>query len=85
VAKKASAKGPRIHRESKGRRGKTVSVIEGLSMDDGQMKTLMKHIKSQLGTGGSLKHGMIEIQGDHREKILHILEKRGIVAKLSGG
>jgi len=49
------------------------------------LKVLQKELKSQLGTGGAVKDGCIEIQGDHREKLLLMLEKKGFKAKLSGG
>jgi translation initiation factor 1 len=77
--------GVRIRRESKGRGGKCVSVIDGLPLDEKGMKTLLKKLKGQLGTGGTVKGNCIEIQGDHREKLLLLLEKESHKAKLAGG
>ena len=77
--------GVRIRRESKGRGGKTVCVIDGLDLPDAQLKALLKRLKGQLGTGGAIKDGCLEIQGDHRDKLLALLEKEGIKAKLAGG
>ncbi|MDT8375107.1 MAG: translation initiation factor [Mariprofundaceae bacterium] len=77
--------GVRIRRESKGRGGKCVSVIDGLPLDGKGMKTLLKKLKGQLGTGGTVKDGCIEIQGDHREKLLLLLEQEGHRARLAGG
>jgi len=83
--KNPAKQGVRIRRESKGRGGKSVCVIGGLPLDNVELKVLQKKLKSQLGTGGSVKDGCIEIQGDHREKLLQILDKEGFKAKLSGG
>jgi len=80
-----SKQGVRIRRESKGRGGKNVCVIDGLPLDEKGLKALLKKLKGQLGTGGALKGGAIEIQGDHREKLLALLEKEGFKAKLAGG
>jgi len=77
--------GVRIRRESKGRGGKTVCIIDGLSLDQSAMKKLLKTLKSQLGTGGAVKADLLEIQGDHRDKLLLLLEKQGHQAKLAGG
>ncbi len=77
--------GIRIHRESKGRGGKCVSIIDGLPLDGKGMKTVLKKLKGQLGTGGTVKGNRIEIQGDHREKLLLLLEKEGHKARLAGG
>ncbi|MFQ5519082.1 MAG: hypothetical protein ACE5E3_03675 [Mariprofundus sp.] len=49
------------------------------------MKQLLKKLKSQLGTGGAVKNGMLEIQGDHREKLIELLEKHGYKSRLAGG
>ncbi|MCF7821393.1 MAG: translation initiation factor [Mariprofundaceae bacterium] len=77
--------GVRIRRESKGRGGKCVSVIDGLPLDEKEMKALLKKLKGQLGTGGTVKNACIEIQGEHREKLLPLLEKEGHKARLAGG
>lgn len=83
--KNSAKQGVRIRRESKGRGGKTVCVIEGLSLSGDGLKALLKGLKGQLGTGGAIKDGCIEIQGDHREKLLALLEREGIKAKPAGG
>jgi len=85
VIKNPNKQGVRIRRESKGRGGKMVSVVDGLSLQDKELKTVLKKLKGKLGTGGAVKDGMLEIQGDHREKLVLLLEKEGIKAKLAGG
>jgi len=84
-AGKNAKQGACIRREVKGRGGKTVCVIDGLSLPDGELKALLKKLKGQLGTGGAIKNGSLEIQGDHREKLLQLLEQEGHKAKLAGG
>lgn len=83
--KNPAKQGVRITRESKGRGGKTVCVISGLGLPDEELKNLLKHLKGKLGTGGAVKDHSIEIQGDHRDKLLTLLEARGHKAKLAGG
>ena len=83
--KNPAKQGVRIRRESKGRGGKTVCVIDGLNQPDDKLKVLLKKLKAQLGTGGAIKDGCLEIQGDHRDKLLNLLEKEGITAKAAGG
>ncbi|MDQ6987943.1 MAG: translation initiation factor [Mariprofundaceae bacterium] len=83
--KNPAKQGVRIRREAKGRGGKTVCVIEGLNIPELQLKALLKRLKSKLGTGGAIKNGSIEIQGDHREKLLALLAAEGHKAKLAGG
>ena len=83
--KNPAKQGVRIRRESKGRGGKTVCVIDGLELPADGLKALLKRLKGQLGTGGAIKDGRIEIQGEHREKLLTLLEKEGHKAKLAGG
>lgn len=83
--KNPNKQGVRIQRESKGRGGKSVSVITGLNLKADELKKLGKTLKAQLGTGGAIKEGNIEIQGDHREKLLELLDKQGIKAKIAGG
>ena len=75
----------RIRRERKGRAGKDVTVINGLPLDAKGLKAQARILKSACGSGGSIKDGEIEIQGDHREKIKTILEKQGLNCRLAGG
>jgi len=83
--KNPNKQGVRVMRESKGRGGKSVSVITGLTLNKDALKKLGKTLKAQLGTGGAIKEGNIEIQGDHREKLIDLLDKQGIQAKVAGG
>jgi translation initiation factor 1 len=69
----------------KGRGGKTVCVVDGLALNDAELKSLLKTLKGKLGTGGAVKSGCLEIQGDHRDKLLQLLEKEGYKAKFAGG
>ncbi len=75
----------RIHRETKGRKGKGVILIKGLQLDEKALKALAKEIKKRTGTGGSVKDFVIEIQGDQREIVKALLEKKGYTVKLAGG
>jgi translation initiation factor 1 len=75
----------RIQRESKGRGGKTVTVITGIPLDWTSLKDLAGELKRRCGTGGTLKDGNIEIQGDHRDLLVAELEKRGYKVKRAGG
>lgn len=75
----------RIKRETKGRKGKGVTTISGLAMSDDELKALCSKLKKQCGTGGALKDGIIEIQGDNRDKIKATLEQLGHTVKLAGG
>ena len=71
-----------IERDRKQRRGKVVTVISKLP---GNLKELQKELQRDCGAGGSLKNGNIEIQGDHRDKIAAILQKKGFKTKFKGG
>ncbi len=75
----------RIRRETKGRGGKAVTVVEGLPLAEKELKSLAKALKKRCGVGGSTKGEVVEIQGDQRELIKSELEKRGYLVKLSGG
>ncbi len=75
----------RIRLERKGRGGKAVSVIEGLSLNENALKELGKDLKKVCGTGGAVKDGVIEIQGDHRDKLVEVLKTKGYTAKKAGG
>ncbi len=77
--------GVRVGRETKGRKGKGVTTISGLPLDCTGLETLAKDLKKRCGSGGTVKDGVIEIQGDHRDVLLEELAKRGWPAKRSGG
>lgn len=74
-----------LHRESGGRGGKVVSVVKNLILTEEDMKTLAKKLKQECGSGGTIKDGMIEIQGEHRERIAEALKKLGYKVKIAGG
>ncbi len=75
----------RIRRETKGRKGKGVCIITGLKLNEADMKQLAKKLKQLCGTGGAVKNGVIEIQGDNRDKLKQQLEADGYQVKLAGG
>ncbi len=75
----------RIRKETKGRGGKSVSVVTGLPLAGAELKTLAKALKQRCGVGGSVKGEDIEIQGDVRDLLKAELEKRGYTVKLAGG
>lgn len=75
----------RVRRETKGRGGKTVTTISGLPLAGDALKELASALKRRCGTGGSLKDGVVEIQGEHVELLIDELLKRGFKAKKSGG
>lgn len=75
----------RIRREVKGRRGKTVTTASGIPGREPEIQALASDIKRHLGTGGSVKDGVIVLQGDHRKKLVPMLEGRGYRVKLAGG
>ncbi len=72
----------RVGRSTKGRKGKTVSTVTGVPSED--QIALISELKRRCGTGGALKNGTIEIQGDHRDVLVEELEKRGYSVKRSG-
>ena len=75
----------RLHRETKGRGGKAVTLIKGLPLSRDALKVMTSQLKKKCGVGGSLKDDIIEIQGDHRELLKCELEKLGYPVKISGG
>jgi translation initiation factor 1 len=75
----------RVGRETAGRRGKGVTTVWDLPMTGDEMKELAAALKQRCGTGGTVKDGRIEIQGDHRDRIVTELEKMGYKVKRSGG
>jgi translation initiation factor 1 len=75
----------RVGREVAGRGGKGVTVITGLPFDEVQLAELATRLKKLCGAGGAVKDGVIEIQGDHRDRLVAELCKLGLEAKRSGG
>ena len=73
----------RIFREKGGRGGKTVTVVRGLP--GGELESVASELKRRCGSGGAVKDGAVEIQGDHREKAASLLEAKGYRVKLAGG
>ncbi|WP_291989878.1 translation initiation factor Sui1 [Candidatus Accumulibacter sp. ACC007] len=77
--------GVRVSRESKGRGGKTVTLVRGLMLDAGDLAALAKRLKAACGAGGTVKDGVVEVQGDHCDRLLEHLRKEGFAAKRAGG
>ena len=75
----------RIQRETKGRKGKTVTAIYGFQSDDTGLKKMASGLKNRCGSGGSVKNGVIVIKGDHRNNVKDKLVKKGYQVKLAGG
>ena len=92
LAEKAPNEGARpvlqkvtVRLDRKARGGKSVTVIEGLRLGQRESEDLLKQLKARLGTGGTVKDGALEIQGDHRDALMASLEKMGYRPKRSGG
>ncbi|MFT3906083.1 MAG: stress response translation initiation inhibitor YciH [Steroidobacteraceae bacterium] len=75
----------RVARSTQGRGGKVVTVITGLGLPEAQMEKLARELKQRCGSGGALREGVIEVQGEHRDTIVAELVKRGYPAKRAGG
>jgi|KBSMisStaDraftv2_1062788.scaffolds.fasta_scaffold26156_6 translation initiation factor 1 len=75
----------RIRRETGGRGGKTVTTVGGLALDEAALLALSRRLKAACGTGGTVRDGVLEFQGDHREQLSSLLAKEGIRTKLTGG
>lgn len=75
----------KVQASRKGRGGKTVTIISGFQEKPETLTTLVKQLKAQCGTGGTVKDHEIEIQGEHKQKLVEILTKLGYKAKMSGG
>ena len=75
----------RVGRETKGRKGKGVTVITGLALDREALARLATELKQRCGAGGTIKGSVIEIQGEHRDLLVDELERRGFVVKRVGG
>jgi translation initiation factor 1 len=75
----------RVSRESKGRGGKTVTLVRGLALDANALASLGKRLRTACGSGGTVKDGVLEIQGDHAERVMALLKAEGFVVKRAGG
>lgn len=75
----------RVRRETKGRGGKTVTTVSGVPLSENALRELASALKRRCGTGGTLKDGVIEIQGDHRDSVVIELSARGFLVKKAGG
>jgi len=75
----------RVSRESKGRGGKTVTLVRGVALAPDALAALGKRLRSACGSGGTLKDGVLEVQGDHAERVVNLLQQEGFVVKRSGG
>ncbi len=75
----------RVARETKGRAGKGVTLIKGMPLAESELKDVASRMKQLCGTGGTVKDGVIEIQGDNRDKLLAWLLAQGYKAKMAGG
>jgi len=91
VCKKPSASAPkgdgvvRVGRETKGRKGKGVTVVTGVPLSGDALDALGSELKRLCGSGGTVRDGVIEVQGDHRDALVAELTKRGWTVKRSGG
>lgn len=74
-----------MSRQSKGRGGKTVTRVEGLPLGDEALAQLGKQLRTACGSGGTVKSGVIEVQGEHVDKVIEALKQEGYAAKRSGG
>jgi translation initiation factor 1 len=75
----------RVSRETQGRKGKGVTVISGLGLPQGELEALATELKKRCGSGGSVENGRIEIQGEHRDRLVEELTRRGWQARRAGG
>jgi translation initiation factor 1 len=75
----------KVRREIAGRRGKSVTTVSGVPVDDAELRELASRLKKRCGVGGSVKVGVIEIQGDHRDVVVEVLKAEGYMPVLTGG
>ena len=75
----------RVSRQTKGRAGKGVTLVKGLDLDDAALNALGKQLKTACGSGGTVKDGVIEVQGDHVERVMELLKAQGHSVKRAGG
>ncbi len=75
----------RVSLDTKGRKGKGVTVVKGVLLDDEGLAQLGRQLKAACGSGGTVKDGVIEVQGDHRDTVIALLEKQAYKVKRAGG
>lgn len=75
----------RVSRETKGRGGKAVTLVKGLALDAASLTAFAKQLKAACGSGGTVKDGVIEVQGDHVERVMTALQAAGYRVKRAGG
>ena len=75
----------RVSRETKGRGGKAVTLVKGVALDALALAALGKQLKTACGSGGTVKDGVIEVQGDHCDRVIELLKAQGMVVKRAGG
>jgi translation initiation factor 1 len=75
----------RVSRVSKGRGGKVVTLVKGLGLDTPALEALGKQLRTACGTGGTVKDGIVELQGDHTERVIGLLQTDGRQVKRAGG
>ena len=75
----------RVRRETGGRGGKTVTTVRGLPLAEAELQQLGKQLKAACGSGGTVKDGVIEVQGDHCDRLVELLKAQGRVVKRAGG
>jgi translation initiation factor 1 len=75
----------RVSRETKGRGGKAVTVVKGLPLDEAALVKLGQQLKAACGSGGTVKDGVVEVQGDHCDRVIGMLKDQGHTVKRAGG
>ncbi|MES2092015.1 MAG: translation initiation factor Sui1 [Pseudomonadota bacterium] len=85
VAKPSADGIVRVSRETKGRKGKGVTLVKGLPLEPDALTQLGKQLKAACGCGGTVKEGIIEVQGDHCDTVMGFLQKQGWTVKRAGG
>jgi len=75
----------RVSRETKGRGGKAVTLVRGLGLDAAALAALGKRLRTACGAGGTAKDGVLEVQGDHAERVIALLQQEGWTVKRAGG
>jgi translation initiation factor 1 len=75
----------RVSRETKGRGGKSVTLVKGLGLEPAALVKLAQQLKAACGSGGTVKDGVIELQGEHRDRVIELLAAQGHNVKRAGG